>query len=621
MERETKFAVAQMEVKAGHPDLNFAKMVEETNRARDRKVDVIVFPEMSVSGYLLGDEWENDSFIRDLMEYNQMILHESEGIAVIWGNVQADFSKKNEDGRTRKYNAVHVAQNGRWVDNGIFKGHSYKTLMPKYREFDDERHFHSMIKLALEMKKPIEKMLMPFPLKVAGGRLMIGAMLCEDMWIQDYNVNPSAILAKNGAEVFVNLSASPWSWRKNDKRHRVVRELLSQSRRHFVYANNVGTQNNGKNIFVFDGASTVYNSDGSLMKSSEPYKEETIDFSLPNKNSVRVAEREPYDKEDTVELHKAIVYGIRKFMESFASKKIIIGVSGGVDSALSASLLVEAVGPKNVIGINMPSVHNKDLTRNAARELAENLGIDYKVIPIQDSVDLTVKQLRDAGFVVDDFPIENIQARDRGSRVLSGVAAVNNAIFVNNGNKTEVAFGYATLYGDVNGAVATLADIYKGEVYDLARYKNEMAGGYLIPKNSIDVVPSAELSAKQDVTKGLGDPLIYPYHDKLARAFIEFRFDPEHILELYAGGKLESTIMAPKGIVRKNFPSHELFIRDLEKWWTLFKINYFKRIQGPPIISVSRRAFGYDLRESQNGVYYTMAYKKLKGKLLGKTLV
>jgi len=181
-----------------------------------------------------------------------------------------------------------------------------------------------------------------------------------------------------------------------------------------------------------------------------------------------------------------------------------------------------------------------------------------------------------------------------------------------------LALGYTTLYGDLNGALAPLADLYKHEIYQLAEYINLINKKEIIPKGIIDLVPSAELSEDQDVTKGLGDPIIYPYHDKLIRAFVEFRKDPEYILELYMNGKLESELKIESGLVRKHFPTPRDFVDDLEDKWSLLKKNYFKRIQSPPIIAVSRRAFGYDLRESQNGVHFTDRYIQIKTDLLGK---
>ena len=278
----------------------------------------------------------------------------------------------------------------------------------------------------------------------------------------------------------------------------------------------------------------------------------------------------------------------------------------------------------------MPSKFNKDITKNAAYTLAKNLGIHYTVYPIQPSVDLTVEEMRGALFSrldgsdvetplkIDDFVIENIQARDRSSRVLAGIAAGMNAVFSCNGNKTETTVGYATLYGDVDGFLAPIADLYKFEVYQLAEYINQRAKYDLIPLDSIKVVPSAELSDAQDVTQGKGDPIKYPYHDRLFRAFVEFRFDPERILNLYMTEKLEETLMIKKGLVKKYFPTTKEFIDDLERWWRLFKINVFKRVQSPPIIAVSRRAFGYDLRETQlqSSVYFTKKYRALKKDLL-----
>lgn len=618
MEREINFAISQMEVVPGRPDKNVAKILKETEVAKGRKVDVILFPELAVPGYMLGDEWENDSFIQDLIGYNQDILRKTEGIAVFWGNIHAEFDKWGEDGRVRKYNTVYVAQDGKWVSNGVFEGRTYKSLMPKYKEFDDERHFYSMPKLAAEQGIGLEKLLKPFPIKVKSGTVKIGAILCEDMWFADYSANPSHILIKNGAEVMVNLSCSPWSWRKNDKRHRVVRSLLEKDPVPFIYVNNVGAQNNGKNIFLFDGNSTVYNPDGSIVASAGDYKDETMDVKLPAKKRIQIVDRPPFDKEDVAELHRALVYGIRKFFDGLPSKKAVIGLSGGIDSAVDACLLVEALGSENVIAINMPSKFNSSLTKNAASELAKKLGITYKVIPIQDSVDLTARDLTNAGFPVTSFDLENIQARDRGSRVLAGVAASVGGVFINNGNKTEVALGYATLYGDVDGAIAPLGDLYKYEVYQLAEHINDQARFDLIPSSIINVVPSAELSADQDVTKGKGDPIIYPYHDKLVRAFVEFRRDPEYILQRYMEGSLEKELNIVPGTVKKYLPDTKTFIADLEHKWRLYKINVFKRIQGPPNFAVSKRAFGYDLREAQNGFYFTRGYEQLKKRLLNQ---
>lgn len=617
MERETRFSLAQIDVIPGRPDKNVPKIISEVEKAKHRKVDVILFPEMAVPGYMLGDEWENDSFIQDLIGYNEDIFRKSDGIAIFWGNIYAEFNKKGKDGRIRKYNAVYVAQDGSWVDNGVFLGRSYKTLLPTYGKFHDTRHFYSMSDLSQETKKPLESLLRPFPINIKGKEIKVGAILCEDMWHADYLVNPSKILINNGADMIVNLSASPWSWRKNDKRHRVVREILKETPAKFLYVNNVGIQNNGKSVFLFEGHSTVYNPDGTIKATGQPYAEETIDVNIDEKKKIVIPERPPYDKEDTVELHRGLVYGIKRFFESIGMTRALIGLSGGIDSAVDAALLVEALGKENVFAINMPTKFNAEVTKSAAKELAENLGIHYTEIPIQDSVDLLREKLELAGFPISGLGYENIQSRERGAGVLAAIAQSLGCVFVSNSNKTETAFGYATLYGDITGAIAPLGDVYKGEVYDLAKYINETFGWEVIPQVIIDLPPSAELSAEQDVTKGLGDPIVYPIHDKYVKAFVEFRRDPEYLLKLYMEGRLESELSIGEGLVSKHFPTRELFVKDLEHKWSLYRKMVLKRIPSPPDIAVSRRTFGFDLQESQNGVYFTRNYYKLKSELLG----
>ncbi|MFT3738509.1 MAG: NAD(+) synthase [Breznakibacter sp.] len=619
-----KVAVAQLNIVPGHPDVNSKKIIAEIKKAAANGDDLIVFPEMAVSGYLLGDEWENRAFVQDCINWNETIKNATQGITAIWGSIDIDASRKNEDGRIRKYNAAFIAQNGQYLAPGKI----HKTLMPKYREFDDERHFYSSRKEAQDLGLDMETVLKPVVVTIQNKTYKIGILLCEDMWSDDYTLNPIDILLKNGSDLLVNLSCSPWTWRKNDKRHRVVRDRIKQHPVYFLYANNTGIQNNGKNIFLFDGNSTIYNPDGTLMRVANDYREETLRAVLFGPRPETVPNVQLSADLDRKELFAGLVYGIRKFMGNFSAPKVAIGLSGGIDSALSAALLSEAIGPENVYAINMPSQFNSETTKGAALQLAQNLGLHHTSIAIQHTFDYSVSQFESAEFTRMDgsgtrTPIrlsglnkENIQARDRGSRILAGVASALGAVFVNNGNKTETALGYATLYGDVNGALAPIADLYKTEVYQLAQYINELKGREVIPSTIFNIPASAELSPDQNVDEGKGDPIFYPYHDKLVRAFVEFRLDPEDILGYYAEGTLAQHLHCEQSLIDGYFKDTASFIADLEHKWRVYKTSIFKRIQAPPIIAVSKRAFGYDLRESQNGIHYTQRYLHLKNKLL-----
>ena len=378
----------------------------------------------------------------------------------------------------------------------------------------------------------------------------------------------------------------------------------------------VGVQNTGKTIYTFDGASAVYNSRGEIVQRAEPFTEclnfielDEID-KMPALKVPKISEAE--------KIYRAISYGVKNFLEQIGMKKVVVGVSGGIDSAVAAALYTQVVGAENVYLVNMPSKFNSATTKNLSEQLAKNLGCKYFVVPIQESVDWTVKQLESVGLEVSSFVKENIQARDRSSRILAAIAASVGGVFTCNANKAESTVGYATLYGDAAGFLSALADLWKFQVYDLARFMNEKIYGFeAIPQGIIDIVPSAELSTAQNVDEGKGDPLKYPYHDYLFRAFVERNQTPEEILTWYASGELEKNIGCEVGLVEKYFPTPEDFISDLERWWKAFKVmGVAKRIQSPPILAVTDSPYG-SVQESQNGVHFTKKYLELKNKLLG----
>lgn len=629
-----KIALGQFEVIPGKPGRNTDAMLRLIDRAARAGAGLVVFPELAVPGYLLGDTWEQRAFLDDCAACGQRLAAAStDALCVIFGNVACDDARRNEDGRVRKYNAAFVAHRGRFVapENAPYP-FAIKTLQPNYRAFDDTRHFYSLRQLAQERNAALTDLLQPFALELGERKLRLGCLLCEDGWHEDYDVAVPELLACKGVDLLLNLSCSPYTLGKNDKRHRVFAKQAAALGVPLAYVNSVGLQNNGKTVYTFDGSSALYDRSGAVAASCAPYEEELRVAALPL-DAPCASPLHPPAEDETAAIYRALAYGIRKFTAAAGIERVVVGASGGIDSAVAAALYADALGPQSVALVNMPSVYNSATTKDLAARLAANLGCRYAVLPIQSSVDATVRQLEatplidpfgsaDAHLTVSSFARENIQARDRSARVLAGVAAAIGGAFTCNANKSETTVGYSTLYGDQAGFLAALADLWKYQVYALARYLNEKVyRREVIPQASIDIVPSAELSPEQAVDEGKGDPIRYPYHDYLFRAFVERweRAAPEDILRWYAAGKLESEIGCPPGLVGRYFPTARAFIEDLERWWNLYcGMGVAKRIQAPPILAVSRRAFGFDHREAQNGPYYTAAYRALKARLLGE---
>lgn len=629
-----RIALGQMEVFPGRPDLNTRTMLDMIEEARRQKAQLVVFPEMSIPGYLLGDTWEQQAFLRDCEEYGRLVIEASAGLCVFFGNVGVDWGKVGDDGRTRKYNALFIAQNGKlYEDNNFPYPFRIKILQPNYREFDDERHFYSLRKLAQDLGRSIDSLLTPVVLNIAGEPVKLGCMLCEDGWSDDHSIKPVALFHRNGpVDLYVNISASPFTLGKNNKRDRVFARQVQATGTPLVYVNNVGAQNNGKTIYSFDGFSTVYNGKGEIVAYCPPFSNalKCFNLDLDSKGNYQASVSVPGDQ-DIGSIYQALSYGIDRFTASIGIKKVVIGISGGIDSAVSAALFTKVIGPENILLVNMPSRYNSATTKDLAARLAQNLGCRYTVIPIQEAVDLTIKQISQTPVIdlqggsqfnlsVSPLTAENIQARDRSGRILAAVASAFGGGFTCNANKSETTVGYSTLYGDHAGFLAPLADLWKHQVYDLARYLNEQVYQQeVIPQKTIDIVPSAELSYEQAVDEGKGDPIIYPYHDYLFQAFMErwHRATPEDILTWYSQDSLEENIGCEPGLAGRLFPGPREFIADLERWWRLYTgIAVAKRIQAPPIIAVSRRAYGFDHREAQNGTYFTAGYLRLKEKLL-----
>ena len=553
-----KIALISMEVIPGRPDRNAAHMREKIKEAKAAGTELALFPALSLSGLFLGGVWKQKTFLRDLADYAEEISAAADGITVVFGNAA----------QTDSCTGVR------------------RTLM--------------------EARDGVLHEVAQTPLHGTGNTF---APLLYEL------PNENIILAADASPFPICFGA------------RTLAETAREKGKAIFYINTLGLQDKGKTVYAFPGRAQVFNENGERVLISPAYTE-----------GVRVidtAQLPPavtqHTEESIAPIHRMLRYAVQKFLARIRMERVVIGISGGIDSAVAAALYVDAIGAENVLLVNMPSRFNSATTKGLAAQLADNLGCRHMIVPIEESVTHTVDQLTTVPIMgkcaaegehltISSFVRENMQARDRSGRVLSAVAAAWGAGFTCNANKAESTVGYATLYGDQAGFLSALADLWKYQVYDLARYLNDSVyGREVVPQGIIDIVPSAELSDAQNVDEGKGDPIRYPYHDYLFRAFAENNETPEEILEYYAKNALEAHIGCAEGLVAAYFPTAADFIADLERWWGLYTgMAVAKRIQSPPLLSVSGRAYGSDHPESQIGAYETIRYRALKEKLLGK---
>lgn len=668
-------AIAQIEVIPGNPRENyqtiFNYVLEIMTHGLTPTTSLIVFPELSIPGYLIGDMWEEESFLDDCEYYGDQVarLAKDYKVNIAFGNV-ACVDDTYSDGRPIKYNALFIANtNGDFITTSELTKHGLwfipKTLLPNYREFDEPRHFSDLRKLAETSRVDVASFIEPIKI-ISNNKIdsmHIGFTLCEDGWDMDYPIKPIDILCSKGAQLIVNHSCSPFTVGKNNKRNRVFGAHAKNNKVPLIYVNAIGSQNNGKTIYSFDGCSVLYDNKG-IPKYQLPSFEDNyfvithssylssdgitdkLEMIYTNSGNDRNGNRTPMEgidcnyirplreKAEIEEIYDALVYGIKQYMDQSGLKKVVIGSSGGIDSAVAAALYSKILAPEDILLVNMPSKYNSDTTKNLSAELAGNLGCYYAEVPIGDSVALTKKQIDGltiyqrfgdacqnmSELALSDFHYENIQARDRSSRILAACASAFGGVFTNNGNKAETTVGYCTIYGDHAGFLAALADLWKEQVYLLGKYINHVSDHPMIPIGIFNIPASAELSEAQSID-GEGDPLKYWYHDKLFRCWVEdwYRKSPFEVLEWYRDGVINERLDIIKdefGIRRSVydlFPDITSFCNDLERWWSLFKgMGAAKRIQAPPVLAISKRAFGFDYRECLNGVYFSRKYTILR---------
>ncbi len=601
-----KVAIGQMRVVAGDINANINVMKKIIVEAKSQQADLVVFPEMCVTGYFLGDRYHDFSFLEKAMEANEEIQALSQGIGVLYGNVYVDKVKRGEDGRKARYNAAYFFHNQQPViqENGQ-AGVYFKHLLPNYRVFDDSRYF-------LNGSKSDQGKCSPFLFDAKDGVQRIGVEICEDLWSESYDIDVTKKYMNQNVDCIINISASPWTMNKEVSRDKQIqRYAKSDAFPYFLYVNQVGMQNTGKTICLFDGGSTLYAPDGKVKVScNDSFNEEVkiIDFEMENQ----------VQRQESKVLH-ALIYACKEVDLQWFNQKVkwIVGLSGGLDSAVSASLLVAALGKERVVAYNMASQYNRETTKSNARWIADQLGIELREGSIEKIVDSTISTTLDYNYQKADqgLVLENIQARIRG-HLLSTFASLEGGVIVNNGNKVEIALGYCTLYGDSIGVFSPIGDCTKVQLFELAQQINEHFKKEVIPNNLVpqhidgsltwEMPPSAELKDEQL------DPMKWFYHDWLISKLVEYpSWTVDDIIQSYEDKTLFNSEIGA-WLTYYGLDNSESFYKDLEWVLSTMQKAVFKRVQSPPIVLISRGSFGTDFREVQGKFYQSLENKAKK---------
>ena len=520
-----KIALAQINTTVGDLAGNEAKILAAYQRGVEAGVELVIFPELAVTGYPPRDLLLKRRFVQQNLEVLNRLAVATGATGMLVG-----FVGRNEAGVGRAAtNSTALLQHGKIVATRS------KTLLPTYDVFDEDRYFQPATSNA-----PVE----------FNGR-NVGLTICEDVWNDEafwderrYPANPPAQLVAAGATILFNNSASPWHLGKNETRHQMLAQLAAKTGRPLVYCNLVG----GNDELVFDGASVVFNSDGQLIAHGKLFEEDFLVLDLDTAQPVL-----PPTICDEEKVYRALVLGLRDYLHKCGFKSAVLGLSGGIDSALVAVLAVEALGKENVRGVSLPSQFSSPGSLDDARILAANLGIRYDVVPIQPAFEAVKGQLGDvfAG-LKEDVAEENIQARLRGV-MLMAFSNKFGSLLLTTGNKSEMAVGYCTLYGDMNGGLAVISDVPKMMVYRVSKWINRERE--IIPAASITKAPSAELRPDQKDQDSLPpyetlDAILEEYvvHLKTTRDIIALGFDEatvQRVVRLIDGSEYKRRQAAP----------------------------------------------------------------------------
>ncbi len=533
-----KVSIAQLNYHIGDFEANQKKIIEAINTAKKEKCDLILFAELAVCGYPAKDMLEFEDFITSCERSIQNIAAHCDGIAAIVGSP----SKTGLENGKKLYNSAFFL-----VDKKIQSVH-HKTLLPTYDIFDENRYF--------EAAK--EQHIVEYQSK------KIAISICEDIWNIEgdskYSIEPLDFIQNQKVDFLVNIAASPFSYVQEERREKVLKWNAKKYDLPIFYVNHIGAQAE----LIFDGNSQIVNNKGEQIAACNNFKEDIKHFEFSDLISHKnIADKSHPDNYGIERIHKALVLGIKEYFIKSNFKKAIIGLSGGIDSALTLALAVEALGKENVRSILMPSKYSSEHSIDDSIALCKNLGSPYEIISIEsivDSFENTLSQQFEG--LKMDVTEENIQARARGV-ILMAMSNKFGSILLNTSNKSEMAVGYGTLYGDMCGGLAVIGDIYKTQVYELSKQIN--LDKEIIPKNIITKAPSAELRPDQKDSDSLPD---YDVLDKILFQYIEESKNLTSIVNL----GFEKTIV--------------------EKTLRLVNYSEYKRYQSPPILRVSPRAFG-----------------------------
>jgi NAD+ synthetase len=535
-----KIALAQIDTTVGDLRGNSGKILEFYRRGVAAGADVVMTPELAITGYPPRDLLAKHRFVHDNLAALHEVAAQIGPTALLVGYVDFNVKRPGRD----YVNAVALIQNGKIISA------RYKMLLPTYDVFDEDRYF-----------QPADSNTV---LDFANQRL--GLTICEDIWTQDYlparlyERSPIHDLMRGDthAQLLLNLSASPYHLGKERVRHDMLRAVAQQYKVPVVYCNLVG----GNDELIFDGNSLAFDASGNLLAQGAAFAEDLVIVDL-------AGPPQPFHPlEPAAALHEALVLGLRDYTQKCGFKSVVLGLSGGIDSAATACLAVAALGRENVLGVSMPSQFSSKGSIDDARELAKNLGIRWETIPIQDVFE-NFKETLQPVFkgLPEDTTEENIQARIRGTTLM----ALSNKfghMLLTTGNKSELAVGYCTLYGDMNGGLGVIADVPKTMVYELARYINRQRP--VIPESSLTKPPSAELRANQTDQDTLPP---YDVLDAIIKHYIE-------------EAKSTAEIVKETGY-------NEKLVRDVVR---KIDLNEYKRKQAPPCLRVTTKAFGVGRR-------------------------